>query len=157
LASFPQSKTETKPEPDDDSEPPANQGKLIADATCAPADIRYPTDTSLLNEAREKTDELIDQLHTPLVGRIPRPRTYRVRARRCFVAFTKNKKPGRKKIRRAKREQLGFLRRNFKAIDRLLDNLEALTLSKLSHRQYKKLFLTGWRTLPLRLLFLRLS
>ncbi|MEL6137343.1 MAG: transposase, partial [Cyanobacteria bacterium J06628_6] len=33
----------------DDSDPPdgpsgGNQGKLIADATCAPADIRYPTD-----------------------------------------------------------------------------------------------------------------
>jgi len=31
---------------------PANQGKLILDATCAPADIRFPTDLSLLNEAR---------------------------------------------------------------------------------------------------------
>jgi hypothetical protein len=39
-------------------------GKLIVDATCAPADIRYPTDVSLLNEAREKTEELIDQIET---------------------------------------------------------------------------------------------
>jgi IS5 family transposase len=29
---------------------PANKGKLILDATCAPSDIRYPTDLSLLNE-----------------------------------------------------------------------------------------------------------
>ena len=29
------------------------QGKLIIDATCVPADIRYPTDLSLLNEASE--------------------------------------------------------------------------------------------------------
>jgi len=31
-------------------------GKLLLDATCAPADIRYPTDIALLNEAREKSE-----------------------------------------------------------------------------------------------------
>jgi len=117
--SEPETSTESKPASKDDSDPPGNEGQLIADATCAPADIRYPTDVSLLNEAREKTEEIIDELHTPLVGKAPRPRTYREKARKCFVAFTKHKKPGRKKIRRAKREQLGFLRRNFRAIDRL--------------------------------------
>jgi hypothetical protein len=119
---------------------PANRGQLIADATCAPADIRYPTDVSLLNEAREKTDEIIDELHVPLVGRQPRPRTYRVKARRRFVAFTKKKKkPGRKKIRRAQKQQLSFLRRNLQAIDRLLKDPEALPLSRLSRRMYKNL------------------
>ena len=29
-------------------------GKLLVDATCAPADVAYPTDLNLLNEAREK-------------------------------------------------------------------------------------------------------
>jgi len=58
------------------------------------------------------------------------------------VAFTKPKKPGRKKIRRAKREQLCFLRRNSKAIDRLLENREALPLCGLSRRQYKNLLVT---------------
>ena len=33
---------------DDDDAP--KQGKLILDCSCAPADIRYPTDLSLLNE-----------------------------------------------------------------------------------------------------------
>ena len=116
-----------------------NRGKLIADATCAPADIRYPTDVSLLSEAREKTDEIIDELHVPLVGKEARPRTYRVKARRRFVAFTKKKKPGRRAIRRAKKHQLGFLHRNLKAIDRLLENPEALPLSHLSRRMYRNL------------------
>src|SRR4028118_461647 len=35
------------------SEPPKNQGRLILDATCAPADISYPTDLKLLNQPRE--------------------------------------------------------------------------------------------------------
>jgi hypothetical protein len=93
----------------------------------------------LLNEAREKTEEIIDELHTPLVGREPRPRTYRVKARRCFVAFTKKKRPGRQALRRAKKRQLGFLRRNLQAIDRLLDHPQALPLARLSRRMYKNL------------------
>ena len=32
-----------------------NRGKLIIDATCAPADISYPTDLGLLNQARLHT------------------------------------------------------------------------------------------------------
>ena len=116
-----------------------NCGQLIADASCAPADIRYPTDVSLLNEAREKTEEIIDELHTPLVGKEPRPRTYRLKARRRFVAFTKKKKPGRRAIRQAKKQQVGFLRRNLQVIDRLLENPQALPLAGLSHRMYKNL------------------
>jgi len=135
--SEPKAETEAETEADEDSEPPANHGQLIADASCAPADIRYPTDVSLLNEAREKTDEIIDELHAPLVGKAPRPRTYRMKARRKFLAFTKKKKPSRKAIRRAKRDQLGFLCRNFKAIDRLIENATALL--RLSRRQYKNL------------------
>lgn len=124
---------------DNNSTAKTNCGKLIADATCAPADMRYPTDVGLLAEAREKTDEIIDQLHTPLIGKEPRPRTYRVKARRAFLSFIKKKKPGRKAIRKAKKQQLGFLRRNLGAIDRLLENPEALPLSGLSHRMYKNL------------------
>lgn len=40
-----------------------HKGKLLLDAMCAPADVRYPTDLSLLNEAREKTEAIIDSLY----------------------------------------------------------------------------------------------
>jgi len=151
LASLPTT-SETKQREEDDNPPsgaagaqpaetnePANRGKLIADATCAPVDIRYPTDVSLLNEAREKTDAIIDQLHEPLVGKVPRPRTYRQKARRQFVAFTKKKQPSRKAIRRARKQQLGYLRRNLQAVDRLLEHPEALPLYLLDRRMYKNL------------------
>jgi len=36
------------------------QGKLILDATVADQAIRYPTDVSLLNEAREHTEQIIE-------------------------------------------------------------------------------------------------
>ena len=53
--------------PDEPPDPSGknNRGTLIVDATCAPADIRYPTDCSLLNEAREKLEAMIDDLFEP--------------------------------------------------------------------------------------------
>jgi IS5 family transposase len=41
----------------------ANQGSLLIDSTCIPADIRHPLDLSLLNEDREVTEKLIDAMH----------------------------------------------------------------------------------------------
>jgi len=37
-----------------------NRGKLIIDATSAPADISYPTDLGLLNRARVHTEKIIE-------------------------------------------------------------------------------------------------
>lgn len=34
-----------------------NAGKLILDATCAPTDIKYPTDLDLLNQAHQSTEK----------------------------------------------------------------------------------------------------
>lgn len=45
---------------------PKNQAKLILDATCAPADIKYPTDLGLLNQAIENTEKIIDALHNQI-------------------------------------------------------------------------------------------
>ncbi len=42
---------------------PTHKGKLITDATACPQDIAYPTDLNLLNDAREKSEELIDKLY----------------------------------------------------------------------------------------------
>lgn len=39
-----------------------HQGKLMLDATCAPADIAFPSDLKLLNEAREKLEGMMDTL-----------------------------------------------------------------------------------------------
>ena len=40
-----------------------NQDSLLIYATCALVDIRYPADLSLLNEAREVTEVLIDSMY----------------------------------------------------------------------------------------------
>ena len=103
-----------------------NQGKLIIDATCTPADITYPTDMKLLNEAREKTEKIIDLLHAPLKGDHKKPRTYRKQARKNYINFTKAKKPGTEKRREAIKAQLNYLKRNLGHIDALLTRGAAL-------------------------------
>lgn len=100
--------------------PEEHKGKLLLDATCAPADIRYPTDLSLLNEAREKTEKTIDTLYNQDLGLAKKPRTYRKLARRDYLKIAKQRKPHMKAIRRAIGKQLGYLRRNLDTIDSLL-------------------------------------
>ena len=64
---------EAKKRDDDDSDDEdGNGGTLIVDATCAPSNIRYPQDVSLLNEARENAEKLLDVLHDPSEGKKPR-------------------------------------------------------------------------------------
>lgn len=103
----------------DQNNPPSNKGKMIADATCTPADIAYPTDLTLLNEAREKTEEIIDAMHKPFVGIRKKPRTYRQKARKAYLAVAKQKKPGYKKIRKTIGQQLRYLKRNLGNIDHM--------------------------------------
>ena len=120
----------------DDNEPPLNKGKLIVDATCVPADVAYPTDLNLLNEAREKTEDIIDAMHVPEVGQRKKPRTYRRKARKDYLVVAKQKKSGWKKIRKAIGKQLHYLRRN-------LDHINTMSsdglLMQLNKRQYRNL------------------
>ena len=37
----------------------SNRGKLLIDATVAPADIKYPTDVDLLNTVRKDTEKIV--------------------------------------------------------------------------------------------------
>lgn len=97
---------------------PENEGTLILDATCAPADIHFPTDVALLNDSREKLEEMIDELHQG--SAVKKPRTYRQKARTLYLRFARNRKPRYKQIRRAIREQLGFVRRDIELIKELL-------------------------------------
>lgn len=103
-----------------DSYPVQNKGKLLIDATCTPADIRYPTDLSLLNEAREKTEKIIDKLYEPHKGEMKKPRTYRRIARKNYLRIAKQKKAKAKKIRKAIGKQIRYVRRNLKHIDLML-------------------------------------
>jgi len=111
-------------------------GKLILDATCAPADIQYPTDTRLLNEAREKLEGIIDVLHKPEQGIRKKARTYRQKAHESYIAFTKLRKPKPAMIRKMRGKLLRYVRRDLKIIETLV---QRNGLELLSRRQYKNL------------------
>ena len=101
-------------------EPPKNKGHLIVDATVAPSDVKFPTDVDLLNDAREKTEKLIDLLYVPEKGKV-KPRTYRQNARKDYLAIAKQRKKRKSPLRKARRKQLGYVERNIKTIEKLLD------------------------------------
>ena len=104
----------------DDDDTPPNSGKLVLDTTCAPADIRYPGDLSLLNEARENTEDVIEELweHSTRTGR--KTRYNRRKARSHYLAVAKQKKPSHKRTRQAIGKQLGYVRSNLDRIGELL-------------------------------------
>ena len=113
-----------------------NHGQVKMDASYTPADIRYPTDLSILNEVREKTEEIIDVLHAPDVGRKAKPRTYRKRARKDYLAVAKKRRATQKAIRKAIGKQLRYVARNLRTINELAGGMR---LSLLSRREYRNL------------------
>jgi hypothetical protein len=121
---------------------PANQGKFLLDATVAPSDIRYPTDIKLLNEAREQTEIVIDALYQQVKEQLPKkPRTYRREARTAYLQIAKQRKPNHKKIRKALRQQLGYVRRNLAHIDTLI--AAGAKLSELKRNLYRNLLVVS--------------
>lgn len=113
-----------------------NNGKLILDATCAPADIRYPTDLSLLNEAREKLEAIIDELHKPMCGKTAKPRTYRQKARKDYLRISKRKKNTRKQLRKGIGQQLRYVARDLRIIKEMLQKSDH---GQLNNRQQREL------------------
>lgn len=97
-----------------------NRGKLLVDATVAPQNITFPTDLKLLDAARKKSEQIIDLLYrADLHGEI-KPRTYRKVARKNFLNTSKKKRKSAKELYKANGQQLRYLRRNLKTIDKLL-------------------------------------
>jgi len=65
--------------------------------------------------------QLIDSLHKHKAVTGKNPCTYRSQARRAYLGISKHKRPGSKLIRKGIRQQLQYLRRDFKHIEQMLD------------------------------------
>jgi transposase, IS5 family len=121
---------------------PKNRGKLILDATCAPADISYPTDLGLLNQARKHTEQIIDSLYEKIKGQLEKkPRTYRDIARRDYLEVAKKRRVSQKERRKAIKKQLQYIKRNLSYIEQLI--ISGATIENLSNRQYKMLLVVA--------------
>ena len=127
-----------------------NEGQLIVDATVAPADITFPTDLKLLNKSRELLEGMIDTLHAERAPGAKKPRTYRKEARREYLMIQKKKQPGWKRVRKAMRKQLGYVRRDLNHVDKLLnevgfgilsnDQLRKLMVIREAYRQQQEMY-----------------
>jgi len=106
---------ETKTDPDD----PGNSGTMILDATCAPQNISFPQDINLLNEAREDLEDIIDAICAK--NGLYVPRTYRNIARKDYLSLARCKKRTVKKIRKAIKKQLQYIRRDIGYIESFME------------------------------------
>lgn len=96
-----------------------NRGKLIMDATVAPADIKYPTDIDLLNKSREHLETAVTILwkEVPHKGhKLPySPKA----ARKSYLSLAKSKKWIEAKCRTAIGDQLRCIEQATKRLEEL--------------------------------------
>ena len=71
---------------------------------------------------------------------LKKPRTYRKKARKDYLETAQNKKPGKRKIRKAIGKQLRYLRRNIKHIEQLLDLNDSLALVFPLHKELQRYY-----------------
>ena len=114
----------TKDESKDSDDNDKNSGTMIIDATCAPSQISFPQDVSLLNKARECSEKIVDELH---VKGEQKPRTYRKKAHKDYTSYSRSRKPKAKQTRKAIGKQLGYLKRNIGHIEKMLADGKDLT------------------------------
>ncbi|MCK4965523.1 IS5 family transposase [bacterium] len=91
---------------------------MLVDATVFPEYVRYPTDSNLLNEAREWVVKRIKTLGSSLGIKV---RTYCRKAHKEFLNFSKKKTRSKKAVRRIKKSLLQYLRRNINQMESLLE------------------------------------
>ena len=101
-----------------ESDADENAGTMILDASCAPQKISFPQDINILNEAREDLEAIIDDLCDRFY--YYKPRMYREKARKDYLNLAKCKKRTAKKIRKAIKKQLQYIRRDRKYLDEFL-------------------------------------
>ena len=102
------------------SDSSGNSGTLILDATCAPQNIKYPQDIELLNETREKLEDMLCRISDEYC--FYRPRMYKEKAHKDYLALAKCRKRGAKKIRKAIKKQLQYIRRDLGYMENLIEN-----------------------------------
>ncbi len=131
----------------DDGDPP-NEGTLIMDATCCPADVAYPQDINLL-------EETIDEIYE--TAGLTKPRTCRRQARKEYLELAKTRKRTAKQTKSAVRKQLGYIKRDIGTIVQLVKNgirltpkqQELMNLLTTVYEQQRIMFENGTHSIPI--------
>lgn len=109
---------------------------LKADATCADAEMRYPTDIDLVEDGSKYIDRLLDKVSA--IKGVRKPQTERARIRAEYLHVIKRKHKGAKLVKNALERMLPLLYR---------DILTLLNLIGVDNETYNRLNCTQKRTL----------
>lgn len=129
-------------------------GTLILEATCEPQNIEYPQDINLLNKGREDLEGIIDELS--YAYKLKKPRMYRQNARSDYLALAKCRKRTGKRIRKAIKKQLQYVRRDLRYIDEYLaqgiefdaGQLERIDVIRKVYEQHDYMYCNKTHTVP---------
>lgn len=119
-----------------DKQPPQSKGRHTFDTTCCPSNIAYPTDTKLLETVRQFLIAVITE-HAAEVAQ--KHRHYGRTARAEYVGFCKKRKPSKQDIRKMKKSQLQYLKRNLRQAAEVVAALKAKAKGKHEQKYVKTL------------------
>jgi hypothetical protein len=97
----------------------------MVDATVFPSNVTYPTDTGLIENARQWLVEVIKRVMKG-EGIKRKVRTYCRKARRVYLKFQKKRRHSEKEIRKAKKQLLQYVRRNISQLRDLLTGIKEI-------------------------------
>lgn len=115
-------------------------GTMKNDATCCDAEVRYPTDSNLLEDGSRLIDRLLDKFCSR--HKIKKPQIHRMEARHTFILLTKKKRKGKKLVDKTKLVQIRCLRADFQIFLDFLGRHASNLLSCFSRHDYKCLMAT---------------
>jgi hypothetical protein len=98
---------------------------MITDATAVPVKIRFPQDTTLLNQARLNLEEMANDMVHQLS--VDTPRTHKREAKQVWTAFSRHPKRQRGSVHKQVKAQLQYIRRDLRFINEFIDAGAALT------------------------------
>ena len=127
-----------------DSQPPNSRARHSGDSTVIESNITFPTDTKLMESVRKF---LINDIIKPFQKEVNQNhRTYNRVARKEYLNFAKKRNSNKKEIKKIKKKQLQFLKRNIRQAEEVMDvikekieNNEVELLGKTNKKIFKKL------------------
>ena len=109
-------------------------GTMKIDATCCDAEVRYPTDSNLLEDGSRLIDRLLDKFCAR--HKVKKPQTHRTEARKAFIELIKKKRKGKKLIDKTKLIQIRCLQADFQLFLDFLGKQSSTLLACFSRHDY---------------------
>ena len=110
-------------------------GTMKIDATCCDVEVRYPTDSNLLEDGSRLIDRLLDNFCAR--HKVKKPQTHRTEARQTFIGLIKKKRKGKKLIDKTKLIQIRCLQADLQLFLDFLGKQSSTLLACFSRNDYK--------------------